>query len=233
MTDAPPPQHVTAQALAAHAIVDWSRLVRGVADAAAVLARDGERPAAFLMCERMLVRAAKEGAGALAWAQHPLDLAKLRAGAGGTARAKLAALADLANVPADVPVALAQVQRAFAGDDDRSPALVAMFIEAGRRAELLVEQLELAGQAEPAARDAAQVLSRALPRARLRAFRPRLRTVADFDRVRAIGYVDGATALPGARAAHLAGRIAEIKRTGLAWHGNVLRKADVIVFEAP
>lgn len=209
--------------LAAHAVVDWSRLVRGFADAASALARDGDRPAAALMCERMLVRAAKEGAGALSWAQQPLDLAKLRAGAGSKARLKFAELAELANVPAEVPPTLAQVQRAFAGDDDRAPALVAMFIEAGRRAELLVEQLELAGQAEPAARDAAQALARALPRAQLRAFRPRLRTVADFDRVRATGYEP---------AARLAGRIAEVKRTGLAWHGNVLRKADVIVFEA-
>ena len=42
----------------------------------------------------------------------------------------------------------------------------------------------------------------------------------DFDRMRATGYVDGKP-----------GRVVEVARAGLAWHGNVLRKADVIVSE--
>jgi hypothetical protein len=209
--------------LAALAVADWSRLVRGYADAAAVFASEGDRAPAYQMCERMLVRAAKEGAGALAWAHHPLALPALVAGAGRRVRAQLAALAELATVPVAVPVAFAQVHRAFADDEAREPALVAMFLEAARKAELLVEQLALAGQTELLARDAADRLERALPRAHLHAFRPRIRTVADFDRVRATGYTDAP--------ARLAGRVAEVTRPGLAWYGHVLRKADVIVFE--
>jgi molecular chaperone GrpE (heat shock protein) len=40
--------------------------------------------------------------------------------------------------------------------------------------------------------------------------------------MRATGYVAGKP-----------GRVVEVARTGLAWHRHVLRKADVIVSEAP
>ncbi len=111
------------------------------------------------MIHRMLVRAARDGAQALAWAGAPLDLARLAAGAGGRGRARFAERAELGAVPAEVPVALAQIHRAFAGDADRGPALVAMFLETGRRAEALVEQLELAGQADAALAPAARALA--------------------------------------------------------------------------
>jgi hypothetical protein len=173
------------------------------------------------MIDRMLVRAARDGAQALAWAGTPLDLARVTTGAGKRGRARFADRAELAAAPAEVPVVLAQVQRAFAGDDDRAAALVAMFLETGRRAEELADQLALAGQADRALAPAAGALARALPRARLRPFRPRVRSAADFDRMRATGYVDGAP-----------GRVVQVARAGLAWHGHVLRKADVIVSES-
>ena len=223
--------------LAKLARADWAQLIRGIADAGA-LAEAAAGPAqatpaqaqaqaqtqtqtqARLMIDRMLVRAARDGAAALAWAGERLDLARLAAGPGKRGRARFAARAELAAVPAEVPVALAQIHRAFADDADRGPALVAMFLETGRRADALVEQLELAGQADAALAPAARTLARALPRARLRPFSPRVRAIADYDRVRATGYVDGEP-----------GRITQVARAGLAWRGNVLRKADVIVSE--
>ena len=173
------------------------------------------------MIDRMLVRAARDGAQTLAWAGVPLDLARVTIGAGRRGRARFADRAALVTAPAEVPVALAPVQRAFAGDGDRAAALVAMFLETGRRTEELADQLALAGQADRALAPAADALARALPRARLRPFRPRVRSVADFDRMRATGYVDGEP-----------GRVVQVARAGLAWHGNVLRKADVIVSES-
>jgi hypothetical protein len=205
--------------LAELAILDWTRLIRGIAEAGA-LAEASPGPSQA-MIDRMLVRAARDGAQALAWAGKPLALDRITFGAGGRARAKFAGRAELATAPAEVPVALAQVQRAFAGDADRADALVAMFLETGRRAESLADQLDLAGQADTALAPAARALVRTLPRARLRAFKPRVRSIADFDRMRATGYVDGEP-----------GRVVEVARAGLAWHGNVLRKADVIVSEA-
>jgi hypothetical protein len=220
--------------LARLARADWAQLIRGIADAGALAEADAgsaqatraqatpaQATPAQAMIHRMLVRAARDGAQALAWAGEPLDLARLAAGAGGRGRARFAARAELLAVPAEVPVALAQIHRAFAGDADRGPAIVAMFLETGRRAEALVEQLELAGQADAALAPAAPALARALPRARLRPFSPRVRSIADFDRVRATGYVEGEP-----------GRIVQVARAGLAWQGNVLRKADVIVSES-
>lgn len=205
--------------LAELAAVDWSCLIRGIAGAGA-LAEVSTGPTQA-MIDRMLVRAARDGAQALAWAGKPLDLERVTTGAGRRGRARFADRAELATAPAEVPVALAQVQRAFAGDADRAAALVAMFLETGRRAEALADQLELAGQADRALAPAAHALARTLPRARLRPFKPRVRTVADFDRMRATGYVDGEP-----------GRVVQVPRAGLAWHGNVLRKADVIVSES-
>jgi hypothetical protein len=198
---------------------DWARLIRGFAEAAA-LAEVAPGPAQA-MIDRMLVRAARDGAQALAWAGARLPLDRVTAGTGSRRRARFAERAELAGAPAEVPVALAQIHRAFAADADRGKALVAMFLEAGRRTEALVEQLELAAQAEAALAPAARALVRALPRARLRPFRPRVRSIADFDRVRATGYVDGEP-----------GRVVEVARAGLAWQGNVLRKADVIVSDS-
>jgi hypothetical protein len=212
--------------LAALAAADWTRLIRGFAEAAsrAEAAAGGAQAQAQAqaqaMIDRMIVRAARDGAQVLAWAGQPVDTARVTVGAGGRGRARFVERAGLAAAPAEVPAAFAQLHRAFA-DDERGPALVAMFLEAGRRAEALVDQLGLAGQADAALAPAAVALARALPRARLRPFRPRVRSVADFDRVRATGYVDGAP-----------GRVAQVVRAGLAWQGNVLRKADVIVSEA-
>lgn len=206
--------------LAMLAVIDWTQWIRGIASSAAVA--EAAPGAAQAMSDRMLVRTARDGAQALAWAGHPVDLARLVAGAGKLGRARFAERAQLVAVPAEVPVALAQVQRAFAGDSDRGPALVAMFLETGKKAEQLADQLALAAQAEPALAVAAHALTRALVRARLRPFKPRARSLADFDRVRATGYVPGKP-----------GRVVEVARAGLAWHGHVLRKADVIVSEAP
>jgi hypothetical protein len=202
--------------LARLARADWTCLIRGLAEAAA-RAEAAPGPAQA-MIDRMLVRAARDGAQVLAWAGRRVALDRVTAGAGARGRARFVERAGLAAAPAEVPVALAQVHRAFAADADRGPALVAMFLETGRRTEALVEQLELAAQADAALAPAARALVRALPRARLRPFRPRVRSVADFDRVRATGYVEGQP-----------GRVVEVARAGLAWHGNVLRKADVIV----
>jgi hypothetical protein len=205
--------------LAELAATDWTCLIRGIAEAAA-RAEAAPGPAQA-MIDRMLVRAAREGAQVLAWAGRPLALDRATTGAGKRGRARFVDRAELATAPAEVPVALVPVHRAFAGDTDRAAALVAMFLETGRRAEGLADQLELASQAEPALALAAGALARTLRRARLRPFRPRLRSLADFDRMRATGYVDGTP-----------GRVVEVARTGLAWHGNVLRKADVIVSES-
>jgi hypothetical protein len=205
--------------LAHLAALDWACLIRGIARTGA-LAEACTGPVQA-MIDRMLIRTARDGAQALAWAGKPLDLSRVTAGAGRHGRARFADRAAMVTAPAEVPVALAQVQRAFDGDSDRAAALVAMFLETGRRAEALVDQLELAGQADGALASAADALARALPRARLRPFRPRLRSVADFDRMRATGYVDGAP-----------GRVAHVARSGLAWRGNVLRKADVILSES-
>ena len=204
--------------LAELAALDWTRLIRGFAEAGALAEPASSPPQA--MIDRMLVRAAHDGAQVLAWAGKRLDLGRVTAGAGSRGRARFAERAELATAPAEVPVALAQIHRAFADDADRAPALVAMFLEMGRRAEALVDQLELAGQAAAALAPAARALARALPRARHVPFKPRVRSIADFDRVRATGYVDGEP-----------GRVVQVARAGLAWHGNVLRKADVIVSE--
>jgi hypothetical protein len=205
--------------LAELAAADWGCLIRGIAGAGALA--EASAGLAQAMIDRMLVRAARDGAQALVWAGKPLDLARVTAGAGKRGRERFIDRAELATVPAEVPVALAQVQRAFAGDADRAEALVAMFLEAGRRAEALVDQLELAGQTDRRLAPAGHALLRTLLRARLRPFRPRMYAIADFDRVRATGYVDGKP-----------GRIARVARAGLGWHGNVLRKADVIVSES-
>jgi hypothetical protein len=211
-------EHAELADLAKLAALDWACLIRGIAGTGALAeAHTGPVQA---MIDRMLVRTARDGAQALAWAGNPLDLSRVTAGAGRSSRRRFADRAELATAPAEVPVALAQVQRAFDGDPDRAAALVAMFLETARRAEALVDQLELAGQADGALASAADALARTLPRARLRPFRPRLRSVADFDRMRATGYVDGAP-----------GRVAQVARPGLAWRGNVLRKADVIISE--
>jgi hypothetical protein len=205
--------------LAKLARADWTHLIRGFADAAALAeATPGPTQA---MVDRMLVRAARDGAQILRWAGKPLAVRTLTSGSGGRARARFVERAELATAPAEVPVALAQIQRAFADEADRGPALIAMFLETGRRTEALVEQLRLATQAEAALAPAVRALIRALPRAKLRPFRPRVCSVADFDRVRATGYVDGKP-----------GRVVEVAREGLAWHGNVLRKADVIVSDS-
>jgi hypothetical protein len=204
--------------LAELAATDWTCLIRGIAEAGA-RAETAPGPTQA-MIDRMLVRAARDGAQALAWAGMPLALERVTTGAGKRGRARFADRAELATAPAEVPVALVPVHRAFAGDTDRAPALVAMFLETGRRAEGLADQLALASQAAPALAPAARALAYTLPRARLRPFRPRVRTVADFDRMRATGYVDGKP-----------GRVVQVARAGLAWHGNVLRKADVIVSE--
>jgi len=210
------PREVT---LAGIAAIDWTHLIRGIAHAGA-LAEACPGPAQA-MIDRMLVRAARDGAQVLAWAGVPIVLDRVTIGAGKRGRSRFADRAELATVAAEVPVALVQVQRAFAGDADRTAALVAMFLETGRRAEALADQLELAGQAEPALAPAARALVRALPRAGLRPFKPRVRSVVDFDRMRATGYVDGEP-----------GRVVQVARAGLAWHGNVLRKADVIMSES-
>jgi hypothetical protein len=204
--------------LAELAAADWTCLIRGIAEAAA-RAEAAPGPAQA-MIDRMLVRAARDGAQALAWAGMPLVLPRVTTGAGKRGRARFADRAELATAPPEVPVALVPVSRAFADDADRGGALVAMFLETGRRAEALADQLELASQADPALAPAAAALARSLPRARLRPFRPRVRSAADFDRMRATGYVDGEP-----------GRVVQVARAGLAWHGNVLRKADVIVSE--
>ena len=224
--------------LAELAELDWTRLIRGFAEAA-TLAEAAAGPAQAMiespgsagarsnadalrsMVDRMLVRAARDGAQVLAWAGKRLELRRVTMGAGSRGRARFVERAELATVPAEVPAALAQIHRAFADDADRAPALVAMFLEMGRRAEALVDQLELAGQATPALAPAARALARTLPRARLMPFKPRVRSIADFDRMRATGYVDGEP-----------GRVVQVARAGLVWHGNVLRKADVIVSEA-
>lgn len=200
-----------------YAVLDWGRLIRGLAQAGSVLAAPGERPAAVTMAERMVQRAAREGAQALAWAGHPLDLARITGGAGAAQRRAFVGGAGLATCGAELPAALAQVQRGFAGDDDRRPALIAMFIEAARRAEQLREQLELAGAGEPVVAAAAAVLARALRTAHVKPDRPR--GAVDFDIARAIGYRDHGKP----------GWIVEVQRPALTWHGHVLRKADVIV----
>jgi hypothetical protein len=210
------PREVTFADIAA---IDWTHLIRGIAQAGA-LAEACPGPAQA-MIDRMLVRAARDGAQVLAWAGVPIVLDRVTIGAGKRGRARFADRAELATVAAEVPVALVQVQRAFASDADRAAAFVAMFLETGRRAEALADQLELAGQAEPALAPAAGALVRALPRAGLRPFTPRVRSVVDFDRMRATGYVDGEP-----------GRVVQVARAGLAWHGNVLRKADVIMSES-
>jgi len=166
--------------LARFARADWTHLIRGFADAAA-LAEAAPGPAQA-MVDRMLVRAALDGAQILAWAGKRLALRTVTTGTGGRARARFVARAELATAPAEVPVALAQIHRAFADDADRGPALVAMFLETGRRTESLVEQLRLAAQADAALTPAVRALIRAMPRARIRSFRPRVRSVADFDR---------------------------------------------------
>src|SRR5512140_1188542 len=195
--------------LAELAALDWTRLIRGFAEAA-TLAEAAIGPAqampsqampsqampsqampAQAMIDRMLVRAARDGAQVLAWAGKRLELRRVTLGAGSRGRARFVERAELATAPAEVPAALAQIHRAFADDADRAPALVAMFLEMGRRAEALVDQLELAGQATPALAPAARALARTLPRARLMPFKPRVRSLADFDRMRATGYVDG------------------------------------------
>jgi hypothetical protein len=206
--------------LARLARTDLTQLIRGFADAAA-LAESTPGPAQA-MVDRMLVRAARDAAQILAWGGKRVAPRTLTSGAGGRGRARFVERAELATAPAEVPVALAQVHRAFADDPDRRPALVAMFLETGRRTEGLVEQLRLAAQADAALAPSVRALVRALPRARLRPFRPRVRSVADFDRMRATGYVDGKP-----------GRVVEVAREGLAWHGTVLRKADVIVSDSP
>jgi hypothetical protein len=210
--------------LAELAAADWTRLIRGIAEAGA-RAEAAPGPAQA-MIDRMLVRAARDGAQALAWAGRPLVVERVIRGAGKRGRARFVDRAELAAATAtavalgDVPVALVAIARAFADDTDRAGALVAMFLETGRRAEALADQLELARQADPALAPAAHALARSLPRARLRPFRPRVRSAADFDRMRATGYVDGKP-----------GRVVQVARAGLAWHGHVLRKADVIVSE--
>jgi hypothetical protein len=204
--------------LAELAAADWTCLIRGIAEAGA-RAEAAPGPAQA-MIDRMLIRAARDGAQALAWAGRPLVVERVLAGAGKRGRARFVERAELATALGDVPVALVAIARAFADDTDRAGALVAMFLETGRRAEALADQLELARQADPALAPAAHALARSLPRARLRPFRPRVRSAADFDRMRATGYVDGKP-----------GRVAQVARAGLAWHGNVLRKADVIVSE--
>ena len=208
--------------LAELAAIDWTRLIRGIAEAGAraEAAPGATQATTRAMIDRMLVRAARDGAQALAWAGMPLVVERVTAGAGKRGRARFADRAELATAPAEVPVALVPVRRAFDGDADRAAVLVAMFLETGRRAEALADQLELASQADPALAPAALALARSLPRARLRPFRPRVRSAADFDRMRATGYVDGKP-----------GRVVQVARAGLAWHGNVLRKADVIVSE--
>lgn len=199
------------------AVHDWTKLIRGLTTAGATLPPASERTSAVAMVERMLKRAARDGAQALAWAGQPVQLARVIAGAGAQGRAAFAHSAELAACGGELPAGLLRVARAFDDDNDRRHALVAMFIEAGRRVEQLVEQLEFAAASEPSVEDAARKLASALPRAQLRQFRPR--GAADFDRVRAVDYA--ALGKPG--------HILEIRRPGLAWHGCVLRKADVVV----
>ena len=205
--------------LAELAVLDWTRLIRGLATAGGGLAGDADRRPAVMMAERMVTRTAREGAHILAWAGTPLDLARVTAGAGRRTRAAFVAGAELAGCGAEIPAGFAQVQRAFAGDGDRRPALIAMFVEAGRRVEQLVEQLELAGATEPVVNVAARELARSLARAHLKPFRPR--GEADFDHVRAIAYTS----------AGKPGDVVAVQRPGLVWHGHVVRKADVVVSE--
>jgi len=186
--------------LIAHARADWPVVIRGLARAGAALAVPAAPAAAAAaaakataMAQRMVARWAADGAAGLAW----LD-------AGG-----------------ELPVSLAGVARAFADDDDRGPVAVALFLEAARRAAEVADQLGLAAPLAPQAAAGSRRLHAALRRAYVREFRPRRRRDADFDRVRAVGYV----------AAAPAGRVVEVRVPGLAWRGHVLRKADVIVSE--
>lgn len=206
--------------LIAHARGDWAIVLRGLARAGATLAAGGEPPAAkaLAMAQRMVARWAVDGAAALAWAGAPLDPAEISRGPGGAARASW--FAGL-TIPADLPPALAAVARAFADDADRGAASIALFLEAARRAAEVADQLGLAAPLAPAAAIAARRLTAALHAARVRGFRPHRRRDADFDRVRAVGYV----------AAAPAGRVVEVRVPGLAWRGHVLRKADVILSE--
>lgn len=206
--------------LTEHAVRDWTRLIRGLTNAGAMLSDHGREPSgAVAMVARMLKRAVRDGAQALAWAGQPLQLAQVVAGPNRGRRTAFASSAELDACRPQLPAELDRVARAFVDDDDRRPALVAMFIEAGRRAEQLLEQIELAAANDAAVEPAAMVLARALPRAWLKSFKPQ--GMADFDRVRAVGYVQ----------AGKAGRIVEVRRPGLVWHGHVVRKADVVVSE--
>ncbi len=176
-----------------HARADWAIVLRGLGYAGRELAApDPPKPVA--MAQRMVARWAADGTAALAWS-------------GG---------AD-----AELPVALTSVARAFDDDADRAAATVALFLEAARRAADVADQLALAAPIAAPAGKAARRLVAALYRARVRPFRPHRRRDADFDRVRAVGYV----------AVTPIGRVVEVRAPGLAWRGHVLRKADVIISE--
>src|SRR5689334_23331190 len=177
--------------------------------------------ASSALAERMLTRVTRDGAQVLVWFGAPLELAQVATGTRRHAKRAFVERADLARCGGQIPSGFAQLYRAFENDQDRGPALVAMFIEMARRCDQLIEQLELAGASEPDIMRAAGVLRRSLPRAAIRDFKPRVRCIADFDRVRAIGYTS----------AGVPGRIAEVRRTGLIWRSHILRKADVIVSE--
>jgi hypothetical protein len=133
------------------------------------------------MIDRML-RAAREGAQVLAWAGKRLAL-PLTSGAAAAARAVCARRAG--DRPAEVPVALAQIHRAFVATRSRA-ALVAMFLETGRRTEALSSSPSRPGQVP---RLRGRALARAAPRP-VRPFRPRPAR-SPIRPVRATGYVDG------------------------------------------